>query len=93
MVALLIGLILVLFAIYSVLAVPWSPGWWDEALEFLKGGIPILAVFIGLVSFFVGIADIKDKIEAKREEEEERREAEQAAARDGGNAPDATDSG
>ena len=48
----------------------------------MKGGIPILAVFIGLISFFVGIADIKDKIEAKREEEEERREAEQAADRD-----------
>ena len=64
MVALLIGLVLMVFAIYSVLAVPWSPGWWDEALEFLKGGIPILAVLIGLVSFFVGIADIKDKIEA-----------------------------
>ena len=80
MVALLIGLGLILFAVYSVLAVPWSPGWWDEALEFLKGGIPILAVFIGLVSFFVGIADLKDKVEAKREEEEEQREAEQTAA-------------
>lgn len=76
-VALLIGLVLILFAVYSVLAVPWSPGWWDEALEFLKGGVPILALFIGLISFFVGIADLKDKIEAKREEEEERREAEQ----------------
>lgn len=80
MVALLIGLGLILFAGYSVLAVPWSPGWWDEALEFLKGGVPILAVFIGLVSFFVGIADLKDKVEAKREEEEEQREAEQTAA-------------
>ena len=93
MVALLIGLVLILFAIYSVLAVPWSPGWWDEALEFLKGGIPILAVFIGLISFFVGIADIKDKIEAQREEEEERREAERAAERDGDNPPPAADSG
>lgn len=87
-VALLIGLVLILFAVYSVLAVPWSPGWWDEALEFLKGGIPILAVFIGLISFFVGIADLKDKVEAKREEEEERREAEQAAAGDGSTAAD-----
>ena len=93
MVALLIGLVLILFAIYSVLAVPWSPGWWDEALEFLKGGIPILAVFIGLISFFVGIADIKDKIEAQREEEEERREAERAADRGGDDPPPAVDSG
>ncbi len=84
MVALLIGLGLAIFAVYSLLPVSWSPGWWDEALEFLKGGIPILAVLIGLVSFFVGIADIKDKIEAKREEEQERREAGQAGASKGG---------
>ena len=37
-----------------------------------------------LVSFFVGIADIKDKIEAKREEEEERREAERSASQEAG---------
>ena len=84
MVALLIGLVLVLFAVYSLLPVSWSPGWWDETLEFLKGGIPIVAVLIGLVSFFVGIADIKDKVEARREEEEERREAERTAAQEGG---------
>jgi hypothetical protein len=78
MVALLVGLILVAFAVFSVLPAEWSLNWWDEALEFLKGGAPILAVFIGLISFFVGIADIKDKTAAKREEEEERLEAEKA---------------
>ena len=52
MVALLIGLILVVFAVYSLLPVAWSPGWWDEMLEFLKGGIPIVAVLIGLVVSF-----------------------------------------
>ena len=84
MVALLIGLILVVFAVYSLLPVPWSPGWWNEMLEFLKGGIPIVAALIGLVAFLVGIADIKDKIEAGREEEEERREAERSAGGGGG---------
>lgn len=89
MVALLIGLGLVVFAVYSLLPVSWSPGWWDETLEFLKGGIPIVAVLIGLVSFFVGIADIKDKVEAKREEEEERREAERSAGKQDGGGGDA----
>ncbi|MCY4484611.1 MAG: hypothetical protein OXC12_17195 [Spirochaetaceae bacterium] len=86
MVALLIGLVLVVFAVYTLLPVPWAPGWWDEMLEFLKGGIPIVAVLIGLVSFFVGIADIKDKIEARKEEEEERLEAERSAGQEGGKA-------
>jgi len=43
-------------------------------VQFLKGGVPILAVFIGLIAFFVGVADIKDKMEAKKEEEEEKQE-------------------
>ena len=86
MVALLIGLVLVVFAVYTLLPVGWSPGWWDEMLEFLKGGIPIVAVLIGLVSFFVGIADIKDKIEARKEEEEERLEAERSGGQEGGKA-------
>jgi vacuolar-type H+-ATPase subunit I/STV1 len=78
MVALLVGLILVAFAVFSVLPAEWSLNWWNDAIQFLKGGVPILAVFIGLISFFVGIADIKDKVAAKREEEEDRLEAEKA---------------
>jgi hypothetical protein len=43
-------------------------------------------VFIGLIAIMIGIADIKDKIEAKKEEEEEARaaaEAEKAEAEKG----------
>ncbi len=73
MIALLIGIILVLFGVYSVLPIN-SPGflnWSQEVLAFLRGGVPIVAFLIGLVAFFIGIADIKDKIEAKKEEKEE----------------------
>jgi len=73
MIALLIGLILVLFGVYSVLPIN-SPGflnWSQEVLAFLRGGVPIVAFLIGIVAFFIGIADIKDKIEAKKEEKEE----------------------
>ena len=73
MIALTIGIVLILFAVYAVLPVSWSLQWWPEVIQFLKGGVPILAVFIGLIAFFVGVADIKDKMEAKKEEEEEKR--------------------
>ena len=76
MIALLLGIIFVLFAVYSILPFSWSLNWWNEVLEFLKGGIPIFALLIGAISFFVGIADIKDKIEVKKEELEEDKEAE-----------------
>ncbi|HVO39249.1 MAG TPA: hypothetical protein VMV03_09510 [Spirochaetia bacterium] len=74
MIALSVGILLILFAIYSVLPVSWGLQWWSEVIQFLKGGVPILAVFVGLIAFFVGIADIRDKREAKKEEQEEKEE-------------------
>jgi len=67
--ALIIGLV---FAAVSVfLCIPGIVGWWDEVLTFLKGAAPVLAFFIGLLAIFVGIADIKDRIEAKKDAEAE----------------------
>jgi TRAP-type C4-dicarboxylate transport system permease small subunit len=76
MIALLIGILLILFAVFSVLPFSWSLNWWSDVIQFLKGGVPLIAVFIGLISFFVGVADIKDKIESKKEEEEDEEEEE-----------------
>jgi hypothetical protein len=76
MVALIVGIICVLFAVYSVLPLEgWGLRWWDEVLQVLKGGIPLVALFIGLIAILIGVADIRDRIEAKKEEEEEEAEA------------------
>lgn len=74
MTALLVGVGLVLLAVYLVLPVSWSPQWWNSVLEFLKGGIPLGALMVGLLAIFIGITDIKDRIEAKKEEEKEKSE-------------------
>jgi uncharacterized membrane protein len=66
MVALLVGIVLLLFAVYAVLPVSWSLQWGPYVVEFLKGGAPILALIVGIVALFIGIADIKDRIEAKK---------------------------
>jgi hypothetical protein len=81
MIALTIGVILIVFAVYSVLPVSWSLQWWPQVIEFLKGGVPIIAVFVGLIAFFVGVADIKDKMEAKKEEQEEKDEKKAGAGK------------
>jgi hypothetical protein len=78
MVALFVGLVLIFFAVYAVLPVPWSLQWWQDVLAFLRGGVPIMALFVGLVAFFIGVADIKDKVESRREEEQEKKEASEA---------------
>jgi flagellar biosynthesis/type III secretory pathway M-ring protein FliF/YscJ len=79
MVALIVGLLFIAFSVVAV--IPGIPGfgWWDQVINFLKGGAPVLAVFIGLIAIFIGIADIKDRIEAKKEEAEEAKQAEKQA--------------
>lgn len=75
MVALIVGAILIAFAVFA--CVPGPLGWWADVINFLKGSLPVLAAFIGLIAVFIGVADIKDRLEAKKEEAEE---AKQAAA-------------
>jgi uncharacterized membrane protein len=75
MVALIVGALLIAFAIFA--CIPGPLGWMADVINFLKGSIPVLAALVGLIAVFIGIADIKDRLEAKKEEAEE---AKQAAA-------------
>ncbi len=79
MVALIVGLIFIAFAVIAVIPVPGLLQWGQSVLEFLKGGAPVLAGFVGLIAIFIGIADIKDRIEAKKEETEEAKQADKQA--------------
>lgn len=77
MVSLIIGLIFIAFTVFSVL--PSMPlNWGAEVIDFLKGGAPVFASFLGLILLFIGVADIKDKKEAKREEKEARAKSEES---------------
>ena len=79
--AMIFGIVFVLFAVYAVLpaTLPFALlNWWEQVKVVLAGGIPLLALFIGLIAIMIGIADIKDKIEARKEEEEEARAAAEA---------------
>ncbi|HOX92431.1 MAG TPA: hypothetical protein PLC54_05885 [Spirochaetales bacterium] len=66
MVALIVGIVFLAFAVISV--IPGPLGWWADVLAFLRGSLPVLAVLVGLVSVFIGIADIKDRMAARKEE-------------------------
>jgi predicted Kef-type K+ transport protein len=70
MIALIIGIILLAFGVWSVLpyGFPMGLNWGPQVVQFLMGGAPILAFLIGIIALFIGIADIKDKIDAKKEE-------------------------
>ena len=70
--AIFVGIILIIFAVFVVLPFSWSLNWLDEVMQFIKGGIPVLSIIIGVISFLVGVADIKDKLQVSREENQGR---------------------
>lgn len=73
MISILFGLVCVAFTVFAVL--PSGPlNWGSEVIAFIKGFLPVFAGFIGLICFFIGAADIKDKKEAKKEEESNQEE-------------------
>ncbi len=76
MVALIVGLLLIAFTV--VAALPSALGWGAEIVLFLKGFLPVFSAFVGLIALFIGIADIKDKNEAKREEAASKRQESKA---------------
>ena len=79
MFALVFGIIFIAFTVFSVL--PSCPlNWGPDVINFLKGSVPVLAAFIGLVCLFIGAADIKDKCEAKKEELAEKAEAQNSVS-------------
>ncbi len=75
--AIVIGIILLALAVWAVLpfAFPLGLGWGQQVINFIVGGLPILAVFVGLIAIFIGIADLKDRAEAKKEEAAEKAKA------------------
>ena len=70
MFAIICGLVLICFTAFSLL--PMFPlNWGADVIAFLKGSLPVLAAFVGLICLFIGAADIKDKKEARKEAEKE----------------------
>ena len=67
--SLLIGIVVLAAAVFAILpADSYGLGWGTDVLNFLKGGAPVIAVMIGIIAVFIGIADMKDRAEARKEE-------------------------
>jgi len=69
----IIGIIILGAAAFAILprsVIGFGLNWGGDVLAFLRGGLPVLAIMIGVLAVFIGIADMKDRAEAKREEAE-----------------------
>jgi hypothetical protein len=70
--SLIIGIVVLTAAVFAALPselLGFGLGWWGDVLIFLRGGLPVIAVLIGFIAVFIGIADMKDRAEAKKEKE------------------------
>jgi len=71
--SIIFGIVILGAAVFAILPHPptgFGLGWGVDVLVFLRGGLPVLAILIGIIAVFIGIADIKDRAEAKKEEAE-----------------------
>ena len=66
MISVILGILLIAFTVFA--CIPIGLGWGWDVVAFLKGFAPVLTAFVGLIVLFIGIGDIKDKKEAKKEE-------------------------
>lgn len=66
MVTIIFGFACIVFTVFACL--PLGLNWSGNVVFVLKGAAPILAALIGLLAVLLGIADIRDRQEAKREE-------------------------
>lgn len=66
MVTIFFGIACIAFTVFACL--PGGLNWGENILFFLKGAVPVFAVFVGIIAILLGIADLRDRQEAKREE-------------------------
>lgn len=75
MISIILGIFFIGFTVFACL--PMGPlNWGADIISFLKGFAPVISVFLGIICFFIGAADIKDKKEAKQEEASQLSESE-----------------
>jgi len=73
--SIIIGLVILAATVFAILpeeVLGFGLGWGNDVLAFLRGGVPVIAILIGIIAIFIGIADIKDRAEAKKEEAEKK---------------------
>jgi len=60
--SIIVGAVVVLLGLWGLL------GWWCDFMTVLKGSIPIMLVFGGVIAVIAGLSELKDEQAAKKTE-------------------------
>ena len=55
-------------AIVALLGLLGLKSWWGEFIMIIKGSIPIMLIFGGVIAVIAGLSELKDANAAKKEE-------------------------
>jgi len=84
-VTIILGILFIAVALYTILPISWGLGWMAEFMATLKGFVPLFLLFMGVLFLLVGVLMIKDKIEARKEEKKIQQQTEQENKESDGN--------
>jgi len=56
----LVGLILVIVPLWAILAASAFASWGSATITFIKGGVVVFVILIGLLFLMLGISDLRD---------------------------------
>jgi large-conductance mechanosensitive channel len=68
--SLIIGLLIIAAAVFLIVppeTAGFGLGWKTNVVDFLKGGVPVFAIVAGVIIILIGLADVKDRAEAKKD--------------------------
>ena len=66
--------LLIAGAVSAVLGLVGLMAWWQDFFIILKGGMPIVLLFGGILAIYVGFDDIQDKMREERQRQDEKLE-------------------
>jgi hypothetical protein len=58
---------IVIGVIITLLGVLGLAGWWHDFITILKGSLPVILIFSGIIAVIAGASELQEKLSAKKE--------------------------
>ena len=58
-------------AVIAILGLIGMARWWAAFILIVKGSVPIMLVFAGVIAVIAGISELKDELASKKEEKKQ----------------------